>query len=144
MRGPEHPDTLASRNNLAICHGDLGHHEEAARLYKETLGIKERVLGPEHPDTLASRNNLAAGYHHLGRYEEAVLLGRVTLMIYARVLGPEHPDTLQSRYNLALSYRALDRKSTRLNSSHVVISYAVFCLKKKTNNTRSSHNTYRP
>ncbi len=28
---------------------------------------------------------------------------------------------------------SIDRKSTRLNSSHVVISYAVFCLKKKTN-----------
>src|SRR5699024_8801571 len=29
-----------------------------------------------------------------------------------------------------------DRKSTRLNSSHVSISYAVFCLKKKKTNTR--------
>src|SRR5438034_7435229 len=29
-----------------------------------------------------------------------------------------------------------DRKSTRLNSSHTVISYAVFCLKKKTNRTK--------
>src|SRR5690625_4052713 len=29
--------------------------------------------------------------------------------------------------------KVLDRKSTRLNSSHVAISYAVFCLKKKTN-----------
>src|SRR3954467_2077505 len=29
---------------------------------------------------------------------------------------------------------ALDRKSTRLNSSHTIISYAVFCLKKKNNN----------
>src|SRR5690625_5459879 len=29
---------------------------------------------------------------------------------------------------------ALDRKSTRLNSSHVAISYAVFCLKKKKKN----------
>src|SRR2546426_9055518 len=29
----------------------------------------------------------------------------------------------------------LDRKSTRLNSSHLVISYAVFCLKKKNNKT---------
>src|SRR5260221_8836949 len=28
-------------------------------------------------------------------------------------------------------WRATDRKSTRLNSSHTVISYAVFCLKKK-------------
>src|SRR5207253_11182025 len=30
-------------------------------------------------------------------------------------------------------FPALDRKSTRLNSSHVAISYAVFCLKKKIN-----------
>src|SRR3712207_7118453 len=33
--------------------------------------------------------------------------------------------------------RALDRKSTRLNSSHANISYAVFCLKKKKINTIS-------
>src|SRR2546426_5986312 len=33
---------------------------------------------------------------------------------------------------LALGGVLLDRKSTRLNSSHLVISYAVFCLKKKT------------
>src|SRR5207249_11949239 len=32
---------------------------------------------------------------------------------------------------LAVAGAALDRKSTRLNSSHVSISYAVFCLKKK-------------
>src|SRR2546426_3660672 len=31
-----------------------------------------------------------------------------------------------------------DRKSTRLNSSHLVISYAVFCLKKKTTRKRSA------
>src|SRR5256885_9532366 len=29
------------------------------------------------------------------------------------------------------AHRVVDRKSTRLNSSHLVISYAVFCLKKK-------------
>src|SRR5688500_19248769 len=32
----------------------------------------------------------------------------------------------------------LDRKSTRLNSSHLVISYAVFCLKKKNRATQST------
>src|SRR3712207_8874222 len=36
--------------------------------------------------------------------------------------------------------RTLDRKSTRLNSSHANISYAVFCLKKKKHNTSLSHN----
>src|SRR5215475_15653693 len=34
--------------------------------------------------------------------------------------------------------RPEDRKSTRLNSSHVKISYAVFCLKKKKKNYKSS------
>src|SRR3712207_7079586 len=33
-----------------------------------------------------------------------------------------------------------DRKSTRLNSSHANISYAVFCLKKKKKNTRNNSN----
>src|SRR5947208_9701132 len=32
-----------------------------------------------------------------------------------------------------------DRKSTRLNSSHQIISYAVFCLKKKKNQTSGHH-----
>src|SRR5438874_3956090 len=44
-------------------------------------------------------------------------------------------------YDLAGDVRALgDRKSTRLNSSHVEISYAVFCLKKKT--TLKPNQTY--
>src|SRR5256885_2902509 len=43
----------------------------------------------------------------------------------ATSLGP--PDASL----LAAAWRRADRKSTRLNSSHLVISYAVFCLKKK-------------
>src|SRR2546426_3461170 len=35
-----------------------------------------------------------------------------------------------------------DRKSTRLNSSHLVISYAVFCLKKKKRNTSNETGTH--
>src|ERR1039457_4468944 len=34
--------------------------------------------------------------------------------------------------SVRFNYQSIDRKSTRLNSSHLVISYAVFCLKKKT------------
>src|SRR2546426_5083570 len=42
--------------------------------------------------------------------------------------GDRNPD-----FQMSLS-SDLDRKSTRLNSSHLVISYAVFCLKKKKKN----------
>src|SRR5690606_41896915 len=41
-------------------------------------------------------------------------------------------DSQNMVLQLAQGYRCSDRKSTRLNSSHVKISYAVFCLKKKT------------
>src|SRR6266511_5503589 len=40
--------------------------------------------------------------------------------------------------------RGRDRKSTRLNSSHVKISYAVFCLKKKKKKLNNHHNTKKP
>src|SRR5256885_2920964 len=44
--------------------------------------------------------------------------------------GPCHRRPSQI---LTLNHQTVDRKSTRLNSSHLVISYAVFCLKKKKN-----------
>src|SRR5690606_41638847 len=46
-------------------------------------------------------------------------------------------DHSSSSWN-ALDPRRPDRKSTRLNSSHVKISYAVFCLKKKKNNNSTN------
>src|SRR5436305_7926130 len=51
---------------------------------------------------------------------------------------------LNNRY-LGSDCSGLDRKSTRLNSSHVRISYAVFCLKKKNqNNTETRMNQPQP
>src|SRR2546422_2512588 len=49
---------------------------------------------------------------------------------YVGVSGP-HIKGVDSRGALSLGNRRRDRKSTRLNSSHGYISYAVFCLKKK-------------
>src|SRR5258708_26703321 len=46
-------------------------------------------------------------------------------------------ETMSIACEILMSARMTgDRKSTRLNSSHQIISYAVFCLKKKRNNTR--------
>src|SRR4051794_41263414 len=50
------------------------------------------------------------------------------------------PSVVRSRRATSNPSRSGDRKSTRLNSSHPSISYAVFCLKKKkTDNTLSNH-----
>src|SRR5947209_12209829 len=51
----------------------------------------------------------------------------------------QRPDLIATAPGSHQEALALDRKSTRLNSSHANISYAVFCLKKKKHN---SHNEY--
>src|SRR5690349_23412659 len=49
----------------------------------------------------------------------------------AAAAAPQVRDRVLHAEEHALHVDRLDRKSTRLNSSHVEISYAVFCLKKK-------------
>jgi hypothetical protein len=59
MQGPRHPDTLATRTNIAYWTGQSGDPAAALRLYQELLPDRETVLGPRHPDTLTTRNNIA-------------------------------------------------------------------------------------
>src|SRR5476649_61291 len=56
----------------------------------------------------------------------------------ARVEGFQTPDRC-AFVSVLPAGRARDRKSTRLNSSHTVISYAVFCLNKKIDHLRNTH-----
>src|SRR2546426_5026674 len=51
-------------------------------------------------------------------------------------LGPKHPWSGEAEAHEG------DRKSTRLNSSHLVISYAVFCLKKKKKTEKNKSERY--
>src|SRR5206468_5836201 len=56
------------------------------------------------------------------------------------VACPDHisnPDDFERKLFVLRNYASQDRKSTRLNSSHDQISYAVFCLKKKKKKIRS-------
>ena len=60
--GPDHPDTLASRNNLASVLAQQGRLAEAESAFQAVLASRRVVLGPEHPDTLASQA-LLTGIH---------------------------------------------------------------------------------
>src|SRR5258708_21005806 len=65
---------------------------------------------------VVSRHRIAEqAFHHGGRERRPALLAR----------RDDDVDVLP------VSFVSIDRKSTRLNSSHQIISYAVFCLKKK-------------
>jgi Tetratricopeptide repeat len=55
-----HPDTLTSRNNLAMSYWAAGRTVEAILLLERSLADCERVLGAGHPKTKAARKNLAA------------------------------------------------------------------------------------
>src|SRR5438045_5026330 len=59
------------------------------------------------------------------------------LLIWTSIVRSNIPSPLPSATSVRYSR---DRKSTRLNSSHLGISYAVFCLKKKKNNTINTNN----
>src|SRR2546430_6543427 len=101
-------------------------------------------------------------YTTLFRSNQAEQVRKELLRALATKLPADHPDALAAKSQLAevfiqqdkLDQAAVllkDRKSTRLNSSHSQISYAVFCLKKKKRHlhsrmmgTQLSHNPLHP
>src|SRR3989454_89017 len=82
---------------------------------------RARVILTEHRDQL---DRLAAALLE----RETLDREEVDLVVAGRTLPPLTPPSVPPA---PASASPADRKSTRLNSSHLVISYAVFCLKKK-------------
>nr|WP_260679048.1 tetratricopeptide repeat protein [Actinomyces sp. oral taxon 169] len=107
--GPHHPDTLASRNNLASTYRDAGRLDKAIPLYEQTLEDSIRVLGTDHPSTLTSRLNLAGAYQAAGRLDQAIPLYEQVFSGRSRILGPDHRSTLTARDELAGAYREAGR-----------------------------------
>lgn len=95
LLGPDHLDTLSSRNNLAAA-------------YQSVLADRLRVLGSDHPDTLYSRNNLASAYYSAGDVGRAIPLYESVLADARRVLGPDHPLAATVRSNLEAARKDLD------------------------------------
>src|SRR2546427_6329223 len=70
--------------------------------------------------------------HHVGGDSTSELCDHKQFAAIAVQLEKQAPGVRRLRKRIAFDEQ--DRKSTRLNSSHSQISYAVFCLKKKKNN----------
>src|SRR5438132_12325802 len=112
---------------LATCVAALTLHAETEPL-RNDLGTYTRKVTTKNPKAQSYFNQGLAfthGFNHasaIRSFQEA---------------ANADPDCAMAHWGVALAagpmrHRAIDRKSTRLNSSHTVISYAVFCLKKKT------------
>ena len=107
--GPDHPNTLTARHNLAYAYKAAGRITEAIALHEQVLTDSTRILGPDHPDTLTLRHNLAYVYKAAGRITEAIALYEQVLTARTRIFGQDHPGTLTLRNNLALAYKAAGR-----------------------------------
>ena len=88
--GRDHPDTLTTRNNLALFTAQAGDPAAARDLVRELLPDRERVLGRDHPNTLGTRNNLALFTGEAGDPAAARDLFRELLPDQERVLGRAH------------------------------------------------------
>src|SRR5690554_7745588 len=89
--------------------------------------FKSQQSRPEHQNTIY----VILGDHMMGEIAQssAIEKYRSALMIYSPLL--KRTKTFKGTNSHLDIPPSLDRKCTRLNSSHVRISYAVFCLKKK-------------
>src|SRR2546426_7884023 len=99
---------LAEGVEAVIC-ASTGNTSASAAAYAARAGIRAYVVVPH-------------GKIALGKLSQAVMHG-------ARVIQID--GNFDQALRLVRDVKERDRKSTRLNSSHLVISYAVFCLKKK-------------
>src|SRR3712207_8516839 len=70
-------------------------------------------------------------FRSLAPAQEPPVGGEAAARVVGVPRGAEEREALVARH--PVHHGRLDRKSTRLNSSHANISYAVFCLKKKKN-----------
>ncbi len=99
--GPEHPDTLNARHNVAWGRGVAGYSAAAVAAFAQLLTDLERMRGLDHPNTFGTRNDLAHWRGEAGDAAAAVAAFAQLLADRERVLGPDHPATLNTRSELA-------------------------------------------
>lgn len=97
MVGPDHPDTLAIRGNLADWQGRAGNLSDALGAYEELYEDYVRVLGPEHPHTFLTRGAFANWLGLAGGATAAVATFGAVLEDMLKVLDPPHPDIRLTR-----------------------------------------------
>ncbi|MGH3180272.1 MAG: tetratricopeptide repeat protein, partial [Streptosporangiaceae bacterium] len=103
LLGPDDPDTIRARNDLARAYRETGRVADAVPLVEQVLAARERLFGADDPRTLASRNNLASAYRATGRAADAIPLFEENLAACERLFGADHPRTLASRHSLDLA-----------------------------------------
>ena len=107
-QGPNHPEVLAMRNNLAYAYQAAGQGEAALQLFLELLETKREVLGEDHPSTVLGYHSVASQYRNLERFPEAVPYHRQAVAAAEAVMGADDIRTHILRGGLGMSLLDLD------------------------------------
>jgi tetratricopeptide (TPR) repeat protein len=92
---------------LAANYSDLGNYQEALKLNKQALEMRQELFGEKHPDIATSLNSLGVTYRDLGNHQEALKLNKQALEMRQELFGEKHPDIAASLNNLGATYRDL-------------------------------------
>jgi tetratricopeptide (TPR) repeat protein len=88
-------------SNLAKVLSDRGKYEEAEKMHRQELAVRERVLGKEHPDTLMAIYCLAHLLASQTNFVEADTLYERAIKGYHKALGPNHPTSVRCQQDYA-------------------------------------------
>jgi serine/threonine protein kinase len=119
--GDDHPDTLASMNNLAMAYQDAGRFDKAIPVLETTLEKRRANLGEDHADTIETMNDLAVAYWQAGQAARAIPLFEATLAKVRGTLGENHNDTLTIIDNLGVAYGAAGEHEKAVTLHRAVI-----------------------
>src|SRR2546426_1477564 len=106
--------------------------------------VKSETIEEQSINTIRTLSMDAVQAANSGHPGTPMAMAPLVYCLWQRLLrfDPDNPIWMnRDRFVLSAGHASMllysiDRKSTRLNSSHLVISYAVFCLKKKKKNKR--------
>lgn len=107
-------------HNLATLYTKIGRNEEAIKLFRRCLPIKEAVYGPDHPQLGDTLSNLAGSLTDLGHFAEAERLTLRCLAILQKAHGTEHPFVAIAMNRLAMLYEKtgnFDEAETEIRKS---------------------------
>ncbi len=99
--GSESPQVADAINAIGVTVYMQYRKDEAVELYRESLGIIERISGPEHPSVAVMHNNIGVVLTDKGRWFEARQHYQRALDIRRKVFPRGHEQLVQAHINLA-------------------------------------------
>src|ERR1035441_45356 len=122
-------ESFPCARSATVLAGLLAQTPDARLIFKHAPAASNQNALLAHEASLASGAQGKFWEMHNLLFSNQTMLSRADLLEYAKTLGLNLPAFQHALDNH--TYRPIDRKSTRLNSSHLGISYAVFCFKKQ-------------